>query len=80
MLPAVPERALDGGPRYAPQRHTAQALYSDQTWRPCMVIAWARYRDGWAALIRWQSGQEDWRQFDPRSLRPRRSSAIRSVP
>jgi hypothetical protein len=71
MLSGVPQGALIDSPRYAPQHHTAEALYSDQTWRPCNIIAWARHREGWAALIRWPSGREDWRHFDRRSLRPR---------
>ena len=43
---------------------TAVVLFTDQTWRPAEVVAWCRYRGGWAVLIRWPDGIQDWRQHD----------------
>jgi hypothetical protein len=70
MLSRVPAGELMDSPRRAPVRRTAEVLYSDTSWRPCLIVAWARYRGGWAALIRWPDGREDWRQFDRRHMRP----------
>ena len=70
MLSRVPAGELMDIPRRAPVRRTAEVLYSDTSWRPCLIVAWARYRGGWAALIRWPDGREDWRQFNRRHMRP----------
>jgi hypothetical protein len=70
MLSRVPAGELMDSPRRAPVRRTAEVLYSDTSWRPCLIVAWARYRGGWAALIRWPDGREDWRQFNRRHMRP----------
>ncbi len=77
MLTRVPAGELMDSPRRAPVRRTAEVLYSDTSWRPCLIVAWARYRGGWAALIRWPDGREDWRQFNPRHMRPQ-ASALRA--
>jgi hypothetical protein len=73
MLSRVPAGELMDSPRRAPVRRTAEVLYSDTSWRPCLIVAWARYRGGWAALIRWPDGREDWRQFNRRHMRPQGS-------
>jgi hypothetical protein len=70
MLSRVPAGELMDSPRRAPVRRTAEVLYSDTSWRPCQIVAWAQYQGGWAALIRWPDGREDWRQFNRRHMRP----------
>ena len=70
MLSRVPAGELMDSPRRAPVRRTAEVLYSDTSWRPCLIVAWAQHRGGWAALIRWPDGREDWRQFNRRHMRP----------
>src|ERR1700761_5395951 len=71
MLSRVPAGELMDSPRRAPVRRAAEVLYSDTSWRPCQIVAWARHGGGWAALIRWPDGREDWRQFNRRHMRPR---------
>jgi hypothetical protein len=73
MLTRVPAGELMDSPRRAPVRRAAEVLYSDTSWRPCLIVAWARYSGGWAALIRWPDGREDWRQFNRRHMRPQGS-------
>jgi hypothetical protein len=70
MLSRVPAGELMDIPRRAPVRRTAEVLYSDTSWRPCLIVAWVQYQGGWAALIRWPDGREDWRQFNRRHMRP----------
>jgi len=71
-LPArVPPGALLGARRHQPARRDAEILFSDTAWRPCTILAWARYRGGWAALVRWHSGAQDWHVFDGRFIRAR---------
>src|SRR5437870_2267779 len=48
----------------------AEVLFSDQAWRPVLVLAWVRHGGSWAVLIRWSDGSEDWRAYDSRFLRP----------
>ncbi|MGH3398053.1 MAG: hypothetical protein ACRDPO_25530 [Streptosporangiaceae bacterium] len=43
-------------------------LYDDGIWRVVGIVAWCRHRQGWAALIRWPDGHEDWRRHDARYL------------
>src|SRR6201996_2544329 len=71
MLSRVPAGELMDSPRRAPVRRTAEVLSSDTSWRPCQIVAWARPQGGWAALIRWPDGREDWRQFNRRHMRPK---------
>src|ERR1700753_4194815 len=52
MLSRVPAGELMDSPRRAPVRRTAEVLYSDTSWRPCQIVAWARHQGGWAARIR----------------------------
>lgn len=69
-LPArIPPGSLLSARRHEPVRRDAEILFSDAIWRPCTILAWARYRDGWAALVRWHGGAEDWHVFDPRFIR-----------
>ncbi len=49
MLSRVPAGELIDSPRRAPVRSAAEVLFSDTSWRPCLIVAWARYRGGWAA-------------------------------
>src|ERR1700759_840113 len=70
MLSRGPAGELMDSPGRAPVRRTAEVLYSDTSWRPCLIVAWAHYQGGWAALIRWPDGREDWRQFNRRHMRP----------
>src|ERR1700761_9407757 len=70
MLSRVPAGELMDTPRRAPVRRTAEVLYSDTSWRPCWIVAWARYQGGWAALIRWPDGRGDWRQVNRRHMSP----------
>ena len=43
-------------------------LYDDGKWRVVTILAWCRYRQGWAVLIRWPDGHEDWRRHDAHYL------------
>ena len=52
--------------RLTPSRPMATVLQSDGHWHPATILAWCRYRGGWAALLRWPDGSEDWRRHDPR--------------
>src|ERR1700759_5463293 len=70
MLSRVPAGELMDSPRRAPVRRTAEVPYSDTSWRPCQIVAWAPYQGAWAALIRWPEGREDGRQFSRRHVRP----------
>src|SRR5215469_3307315 len=77
MLARVPAGDLIDRMRHEPKLRAAEVLHSDTTWRPCTVLAWARHRGGWAVLIRWRDGHEDWREYDPRHIRPGDGSALR---
>ena len=70
MLARVPAGDLIDRMRHEPKLRAAEVLHSDTTWRPCTVLAWARHRGSWAVLIRWPDGHEDWREYDPRNIRP----------
>ena len=70
MLARVPAGDLIDRMRHEPKLRAAEVLYSDTAWRSCTVLAWARHRGGWAVLIRWRDGHEDWREYDPRHIRP----------
>jgi hypothetical protein len=76
MLTRVPAGDLIDRIRHEPKLRAAQVLHSDTTWRPCTVLAWARRRDVWAVLIRWPDGNEDWREYDPRHIRPGDGAAL----
>ena len=80
MLARVPAGDLIDRMRHEPKLRAAEVLHSDTTWRPCTVLAWARHRGGWAVLIRWRDGHEDWREYDPRHIRPGDGSALIRLP
>jgi hypothetical protein len=76
MLARVPAGDLIDRMRHEPKLRAAEVLYSDTVWRSCIVLAWARHRGGWAVLIRWRDDREDWREYDPRHIRPGDSPAL----
>jgi hypothetical protein len=76
MLARVPAGDLIDRMRHEPKLRAAEVLHSDTTWRPCTVLAWARHRGVWAVLIRWPDGHDDWREYDPRHIRPSRGPAL----
>jgi hypothetical protein len=59
-------------PDRCPANPAAEVLYSDQSWRPAMVLAWRPLRGGWAVRLRWPDRTADWRRYDARYLRPDR--------
>jgi hypothetical protein len=69
VLARIPQGELLSADRIAPHWPQAVVLFTDDSWRPATIVAWCRYRRGWAALIRWPDGQEDWRRNDPHRLR-----------
>ena len=69
MLAKVPAGELIDQRRHEPGRRTAEVLCSDGSWRRVSVLAWASRRGGWAVLIRWPDGTEDWREYNRRNLR-----------
>jgi hypothetical protein len=68
VLTRVPQGELIGADRLSPQWPQAMVLFSDGRWRPATIVAWCRYRHGWAALLHWPDGHEDWRHHDPQCL------------
>ena len=76
MLARVPAGDLIDRMRHEPKLRAAEVLHSDTTWRPCTVLAWARHRGAWAMLIRWPDGHDDWREYDPRHIRPSNGPAL----
>jgi hypothetical protein len=50
--------------RISPAWPQAAVLFDDGQWRTVTIVAWCRYRHGWAALLRWRDGQEDWRRYE----------------
>jgi hypothetical protein len=68
VLTLVPRGSLIDADRHSPAWTQAAAWYDDDNWRLVTVVAWCRYRRGWAALIRWPDGHEDWRDYDRRYL------------
>jgi hypothetical protein len=70
LLDLVPKGTLMHADRLAPSWPAVTVLHSDGSWHPATLLAWCRYRSGWAAFIRWPDGTEDWRKHDPACLRP----------
>ena len=76
----VPPGSLLCAQRHQPTRRDAEILFSDALWRPCTILAWARHDGGWAVLVRWHSGAQDWHVFDRRFIRAARDLALRRAP
>lgn len=70
MLGRVPSGEMIDSTRHEPKVRTAEVIHSDMSWRRVSVLAWAVHRNGWAVLIRWPDGREDWREYDGRHIRP----------
>jgi hypothetical protein len=70
MLGRVPAGELIDSARHEPKLRTAEVIHSDMSWRRVSVLAWAAHRNGWAVLIRWPDGREDWRGYDRQYIRP----------
>jgi hypothetical protein len=60
----IPAGVMMSSTRHEPRHRQAEVLCTDQGWRPAEILAWARCQAGWAALIRWPDGTQDWRQHD----------------
>jgi hypothetical protein len=69
-LSKVPAGEMISSTRHEPKHRVAEVLHSDTSWRRVTVLAWAARRKGWAVLIRWPDGREDWREYDRRHIRP----------
>jgi hypothetical protein len=68
LHPAEPHMA---GRQAVPRHPEAEAMWTDTTWRPCTVLAWARAPGGgWLVFIRWPDGASGWYEHDPGCLRP----------
>lgn len=70
MLDLVPAAVVAPFRRQTPAHPQANVLYSDGQWRPAMIVAWCQYRGGWAALLRWPDGHQDWRRHDAKYMLP----------
>jgi len=68
LLTLVPRGILIDADRASPSWPQAAVLFDDDRWQVVTIVAWCRYRQGWAVLIRWPDGHEDWRRHDARSL------------
>jgi hypothetical protein len=66
----IPAGKLLNIDRQSPPWPQADVLFTDDQWQQTTVLAWCRYRRGWAALMRWAGGTEDWRVHDPDCIRP----------
>ena len=69
VLARVPQGELIDADRFAPRWPQVIVLFTDERWHPATILAWCRYQHGWAALIHWPDGREDWRRHNPRCLR-----------
>ncbi|MGH3402780.1 MAG: hypothetical protein ACRDRJ_09790 [Streptosporangiaceae bacterium] len=68
LLTLVPRGILIDADRASPSWPQAAVLYDDDQWRVVDILAWCRYRQSWASLIRRPDGHEDWRRRDARYL------------
>jgi hypothetical protein len=68
LLIRIPQGQLLHAERLPPDWPQATVLFSDDRWHPATILAWCRYRGGWAVLLRWPDGSEDWRAHDPQRL------------
>jgi hypothetical protein len=65
----VPRGRLLDAQRIQPDWPHVEVMFTDSRWRPAMIMAWCRNRGGWAVLVRWPDGTEDWLAYDARYLR-----------
>jgi len=56
--------------RHQPRHRRAEVLCTGGAWRRVEIVAWARCQAGWAALIRWPDGHQDWQPYQPTLIRP----------
>jgi hypothetical protein len=68
LLTRIPQIELIDASRLPPDWPQAVVLCADDQWHPVTILAWCRHRRGWAVLIRWPDGSEDWRVHDARHL------------
>jgi hypothetical protein len=68
LLTLVPRGILIDADRAGPSWPEPAVLYDDDKWRVVTILAWCRYRQGWAVQIRWPDGDEDWRRHDAHYL------------
>ncbi len=66
----IPAGIMSAARRRPPRFPAAEVLLRDGSWQSCTVVAWARNQAGWAALVRWPGGREDWLQYHSRHIRP----------
>jgi hypothetical protein len=66
----IPAGIMMSSTRHEPRHRRAEALCIGGMWRQVEIVAWARCQAGWAALIRWPDGHEDWRLHQPQLIRP----------
>jgi hypothetical protein len=64
------ESVMSMSTRHEPRYRGAEVLFTSGIWRPVEIVAWARCQAGWAALVRWPDGHEDWLVHAPHSIRP----------
>jgi hypothetical protein len=48
-----------GSTRYEPRHRVAEVYCEDRTWRRAEILAWAKYRAGWAVLLGWPDGSQE---------------------
>jgi hypothetical protein len=65
-LERVPQGLLIHVERIQPDWPQAEILFDDDKWRSATILAWCRYRQGWAGLVRWADGTEDWLIYNAR--------------
>jgi hypothetical protein len=68
VLALVPRGILIDAERISPAWPQAAVRCDGDQWQLVTIVAWCRYRGGWAVLIRWPDGHEDWRHYDAQHL------------
>jgi hypothetical protein len=74
VLTRIPQGQLLDADRLPPEWRHAAVLCADDRWHPVTIVAWCRYRQSWAVLLRWPDGHQDWRVHDPHYLRRLRAT------